>query len=148
MTREEATAIINNALDRLIRDDGQLLDLKVCERALHFKIAHYMAQSRLIRPPLTLDCEYNRHFTDEKRLQLPYRLWPAKVFPDILIHERNSDNNNVLVLEIKRPGQSLARDRDKLLAFVQQFHYWHAGHVVIGHNRRGVLVRKVRWVNG
>ena len=147
MTRDEVTALVNDALNQLIKNDRQLLDLKVCERALHFKIAHYMAQSPSIRPPLTLDCEYNRHFGNEKRLQLPDRQRLSKVFPDILIHERNSYENNMLVLEIKRPGQRLTHDKNKLMAFVEQLHYRYAGHIIIGHNRRGVLVREVRWLN-
>ena len=148
MTRDEATTLVNDALKRLIQDDAQLLDLRACERALHFRIAHYMAQSHLVTQPLTLDCEYNRHLGDEKRLQLPYQPRPSKVFPDILVHERNSDQHNMLVLEIKRLGQSLERDGEKLRAFVQQLRYRHAGHIIIGHNPRGVLVRDVRWVDG
>jgi len=148
MTREEATVLVNGALDQLVQHDLLLLDLKLCERALHFKIAHYMAQSQIIRPPLTLDCEYNRHFRDEKRLRLFDNPRPSKVFPDILVHERNSDAHNIIALEIKRPGQSLSRDREKLQAFSTQLGYSHTGHIIIGHNRRGVLVREVRWVDG
>jgi hypothetical protein len=148
MNRGEAEAIVNRALDLLIQHDYQLLDLKVCERALQFKIAHYMAQSLLIRLPLTLDCEYNRHYDNEKQLQLPQKHRASKVFPDILIHERNSDNRNMLVLEIKRPGQNLAHDRNKLRAFVAQLNYRHAGHIIIGHDRCGVLIRELRWIDG
>jgi hypothetical protein len=148
MTREEIAALVNDAVDRLLQHDQQLLDLKACERALHFKIAYYMAQSPLIRLPLTLDCEYNRHIGNEKRLQLPNRPKSSKAFPDILIHERNTDENNVLVLEIKRPGQSLSHDGEKLRAFVNQLHYRHAGHLIVGHNRRGALIRELRWVDG
>jgi hypothetical protein len=148
MTFNEATTLVNSALDQLVQNDSQLLDLKICERALHFKIAHYMAQSQIIQPPLTLDCEYNRHLGNEKLLQLPGRQRPSNVFPDILVHERNSDDSNMLVLEIKRPGQSLDHDQNKLMAFVEQLHYRYAGHIIIGHNRRGVLIREVRWLNG
>lgn len=107
-----------------------------------------MAQAPIIRPPLTLDCEYNRHLSNEKFLHLPYRQRPSKVFPDILVHERNSDEYNILVLEIKRPGQRLDHDHEKLLAFREQLNYKHAGHIIIGHNRQGILVREVRWLNG
>lgn len=147
MTRDEATNLINTALNQFIQHDSQLLDLKACERALHFKIAHYMALSQIIQPPLTLDCEYNRHLRNQKFLWLLGRQLPSKVFPDILVHERNSDENNMLVLEIKRPGQRLQHDQNKLRAFVNQLHYRHAGHIIIGHNHDGALVREVRWFN-
>ena len=148
MTRVEATTIIEHALDRLVRDDIQLLNLKVCERALHFKIAHYMAQDRAIRRPLTLDCEYNRHLKDEKKLRLLGNPNASKVLPDILIHERDSDANNIVALEIKRPRQSLRHDKEKLRAFRAQLGFHHAGHIIIGHNQRDQLVREVRWVDG
>jgi hypothetical protein len=148
MTRDEVAAIVEAALTRLVRYDYQLLDLKVCERALQFRIAHYMAQSRLIRRPLTLDCEYNRHWDEEKLLWLFGNPRASKVFPDILIHERNTDANNMVALEIKRPDQSLHRDREKLRAFRNQLMYPHVGHIIIGHNRQGQLVREVRWVDG
>ena len=148
MTRDEATAMVEAALDSVVRYDSQLFDLKACERALQFRIAHYMAQSRLIRRPLTLDCEYNRHWDIEKLLWLFGNRRASKVFPDILIHERDTDANNIVVLEIKRPGQSLHRDQEKLRAFKAQLGYLHAGHIIIGHNHRGQLVRQVRWVDG
>lgn len=147
MTRDDATLLVSGALDRLIQEDLQLLDLKLCERALHFRIAYYMAQDAIIRRPLTLDCEYNRHFDGEKKLRLFDNPRASKVFPDILVHERNSDANNLLALEIKRPGQSLARDQEKLSAFSTQLGYRHTGHIIVGHNRRGVLIREVQWVD-
>lgn len=148
MTREQATALVENALDQLIQNDSLLLDLGVCERALHFKLAHYMAQSQIIAPPLTLDCEYNRHRDVEKLLPLHEGRVPSKVFPDILVHERNTDDNNMLVLEIKRPGQSLSHDKNKLRVFVEHLDYRHAGHIIIGRNSRGNIIRDVIWING
>lgn len=148
MTREEATNLVSHALDQLIKHDTQLLDLKIGERALHFRIAYYMAQSQIIKLPLTLDCEYNRHFGNEKQLQLPVLQGPSRVLPDILVHQRNTDENNMLVLEIKRPGQRLTHDQNKLRAFVNQLQYRHAGHIIIGHDRRGNLVRDIRWIDG
>ena len=148
MTREEVTELINRALDLLVRNDSQLLELKVCERALHFKIAHYMSLDPAISRPLTLDCEYNRHMRDEKLLKLFGNPRGSKVFPDILIHERNSDDNNVLVLEIKRPRQSLRHDQEKLRAFRDELRYRHAGHIIIGHNRQDQVIREIIWVDG
>ena len=147
MTRDEANDLVNGALNRLVRDDLDLFELRLCERALQFKIAHYMAQSHLIQAPLTVDCEYNRHHADEKRLELFGTGRRTKVFPDILVHQRNSDANNLIVLEIKRVGQRLARDQETLRAFSVQLHYAHAGQVIVGRRRNGLLVAEVRWVN-
>ena len=68
MDRKEATELVNFAIDELIKNDLMLLDVDVAERSLSFKLAHYMSMSGLIHYPLTVDCEYNRHFSDPKRL--------------------------------------------------------------------------------
>ena len=61
MTRDEASLLLNEALDRLVAEDLQLLTLGTCERAVQFRLAHYMALSERIERTLTVDCEYNRH---------------------------------------------------------------------------------------
>ena len=53
MNREEATALVNSAIDRLLQHDYALLDLDVTERSLSYRLAHYMALSEAIRAPLT-----------------------------------------------------------------------------------------------
>ena len=153
MNREEATALVNSAIDKLVEHDSALLALDVTERSLSYRLAHYMALSEAIRPPLTVDCEYNRHFGDPKRLRLPPRkaldreIRATTVFPDILVHARNSDANNLVVLELKKPGEDIAYDELKLRAFREELGYIHAAHVILGHTTSGVLVREIRWVD-
>lgn len=153
MTREEATALVNSAIDQLVQNDSALLDLRVTERSLSCRMAHYMALSEAIRPPLTVDCEYNRHFGDPKRLMLPPRkaldreIRATTVFPDILVHERNTDANNIVVLELKKPGEDIAYDELKLQAFREELGYVHTAHVILGYAADGALVREVIWVD-
>ncbi|AWH31466.1 hypothetical protein [Stenotrophomonas sp. SAU14A_NAIMI4_8] len=153
MTREQAAALVNSAIDQLVQNDSALLDLRVTERSLSYRLAHYMALSEAIRPPLTVDCEYNRHFGDPKRLKLPPRnaldrgIRAATVFPDILVHERNTDANNIVVLELKKPGEDAAYDELKLQAFREELGYVHTAHVILGYAADGALVREVIWVD-
>jgi hypothetical protein len=154
MTREEATALVNSAIDRLLEHDSALLALDATERSLSHRLAHYMALSEAIRPPLTVDCEYNRHFGDPKRLKLPPRkaldreIRATTVFPDILVHERNTDANNLVVLELKKPGEDVAYDELKLRAFREELGYVHTAHVILGHAADGSLIREVAWIDG
>ena len=154
MTREQAAGLLARSIAALVRHDAQLLELGVSERATAFRLALYMSRSRLIRPPLTIDCEYNRHLGDRKKLNLPPRRRPnaspepSDVFPDILVHQRNSDDHNVLVVELKKPGEAIARDETKLRAFRTQLGYMHAAHVILGKTTIGAIVREVRWVDG
>ena len=156
MTRDEAAALINSAIDQLVQNDSALLDLGVTERSLSFRLAHYMALSEAIRPPLTVDCEYNRHFGNPKRLRLPlpprrasdHEIRATTVLPDILVHERNTDANNNVVLELKKPGENIEYDELKLRAFRKELGYAHAAHVILGRAADGVIIREVIWIDG
>ncbi len=154
MTREEAAALVNSAIDQLVLNDSALLDLDVTERSLSYRLAHYMALSEAIRPPLTVDCEYNRHFGDPKRLRLPPRnaldreIRATTVFPDILVHERNTNANNLVVLELKKPGEDIAYDELKLRAFREELGYLHTAHVILGRVANGTIIREVTWIDG
>jgi hypothetical protein len=151
MTRDEAEALVNAAIDQLVENDLLLLDLGVTERALSHRLAHYMSLS--VKPPLTVDCEYNRHFYDPKRLNLPPRkaldreIRATTVFPDILVHQRSTDERNLVVLELKKPGESLDYDQVKLRAFRKELGYLHTAHVILGNMGANEIERKIIWVD-
>lgn len=153
MNRGEANQIVSEAIENLMKNDRELLELGVTERALSHKLAEYITLSNKIVPPLVVDCEYNRHLTDIKRLNLPTRkaldneLRATTVFPDIIVHERNSDDSNLIVLELKKPDEDIAYDRRKLEAFVSEFGYRHAAHVILGMDRRGDIISIIEWID-
>jgi hypothetical protein len=105
MNREDLLTIIDLALDSLIKEQSSLLDLDVSERALSHYLAFYI--QKLIPAYYNVDVEYNRHRMYPKRLNLPPRkaldddLRATTVYPDIIIHRRNTDEDNLLVLELK-----------------------------------------------
>jgi hypothetical protein len=153
MTRDDASSIVNQAIDQLIEHDSELLDLGVTERSLAHQLATYMSLSNLVQPPLKVDCEYNRHLSNIKRLNLPQReaadrdLCATIVFPDIVVHKRNSDEQNFIVLELKKLGEDIAYDEQKLNAFRQQLGYKHAAHVILGIDKENQVIRHVLWVD-
>ena len=152
MQREEAVRLLTQAVVQVIRSDRILLELDVTERALSYRIAHYMHDPALVPPPLSIDCEYNRHFGDPKRLYLPPRdafdreIQATTVFPDIIVHERNSDARNFLAIEMKKPGGSLDYDRLKLLGFRRELGYLHTAHLILGLDANGDLVNQIIWI--
>src|ERR1700688_3591375 len=127
MDRAEISAVVEKALDKLIAEQPALLDLDVTERALSHHLALYI--SRLVPADYDVDVEYNRHGVDPKRLELPPRnaldreLRATTVFPDILVHKRNTNDHNLLVLEMKKPGEGLKYDQLKLSAFREELGY-------------------------
>jgi hypothetical protein len=151
MNRDEATDLITRAIYKVVERESALLDLDVTERALAHHLARYIGEG--VASPLSVDCEYNRHFQNPKRLNLPPRqaldreLRATTVFPDIVIHERNTDARNYVVLELKKPGEPLDYDERKLRAFQHELGYRHAAHVVLGRAADGVLVRDLRWLD-
>lgn len=152
MTREQANDLVSGAINELVEGEPALHDLDVTERALSHHLARYMAKR--VAPPLSVDCEYNRHFGDPKRLTFPHRnaldrdIRATTVFPDIIVHLRNSDERNLVVLELKKPGESMEYDELKLRAFRKELGYLHAAHVILGRRGgNGEIIRKVIWVD-
>jgi hypothetical protein len=152
MNRIEIAAAVESAIDELIEKQPELLALDVTERALSHHLAIHMRE----RMPahLDIDVEYNRHGADPKRLQLPRRdaldreLRATTVFPDIIVHKRNTDENNLLVLEMKKPGENIDYDELKLRAFREELGYRYGAHVILGRDVAGDIVRQVVWIDG
>ena len=150
MTRDEAADLVNRAIEKLVENDPVLLDLDVTERALAHHLAKYIALD--VARLLSVDCEYNRHFDDPKRLNLPPRtaldreVRATTVFPDIIVHERNSDDHNYIVLELKKPGEGLEYDELKLRAFRHELGYRHTAHLILGRDSSGRLIREIYWI--
>lgn len=118
-----------NSIQKLLAKDKILLSLDVNERSITHKLAEYLQNEF---PNFNVDCEYNRFYDEGKKLELPRELgdlidfsdinWDdleAKtIFPDIIIHKRNT-NVNYLVIELKKWTNRSSRMNDeiKLKAF-------------------------------
>jgi len=152
MNQQDAEELVNRAVDRLVEEQSELLDLDVSERALAHHVAIYIAE--LVAPGLVVDIEYNRHGADPKRLHFGTPppcddpLVASTVFPDIIVHVRGTDEHNVLVLELKKRDRSLDFDQRKLLAFRSVLGYQNAAHLILGRNSKGGVLRELRWVDG
>lgn len=138
MTRNEVLQIVNDSIDRLFRDDISLLINNVSERSITHKLAEHM-QSHF--PNLNVDCEYNRNIeikpnspkylnmiVHSRREQLgeclardvsEEALKAYSTFPDIIVHRREHNDQNILVIEVKKTTSDVADDYDfeKLCGF-------------------------------
>lgn len=120
------------------------------ERAIAYRLAFYleseMRSMDLVTDvgPLVVDCEYNRHGGKLKTLGVEQRLkyivekarnkkWDESddddfnvfsVAPDIVVHQRRTDTNNLLVVEIKKRSNPEPEDYDdlKLKLFTETKH--------------------------
>ena len=150
MDRVEITNVVEEALDRLIAEQSELLDFDVTERALTHYLAIYIRE--LVPDGYDVDVEYNRHRRNTKRLQLPPRrardheLRATTVFPDVIVHKRNIDDHNLLVIEMKKPDEDRDYDELKLRAFRKELNYQHTAHVIVG-RVDAMIVRQIIWVD-
>lgn len=130
-SRSAIEALVKKAIDRLLADDGDLLQNDVNERSITHRFACYLQE---LFPEWNVDCEYNRNHDEIKKL-VTYQGKTVKandtdgvsVFPDIIVHKRIS-KKNLLVIEVKKTTNSEPDkfDLDKLEAFKKDLYYEHA----------------------
>ena len=128
---------IDQAIAQLLEKDYYLLQVDANERAISHRLGLYL---QLLFGEWCVDCEYNRNLDNPKRLKTykkffdeDKRIWdiaetdPLTVFPDIIVHERNT-HNNLLVIEIKKTTSKISSKLDyfKLREFKQQYGYPYA----------------------
>lgn len=143
MNRSEIEGRIFNALDQLYKNDTFLLEHAAHERSISHKLGEYL---QVLFPGWHVDCEYNLHGIETKKLPRECRGQPQeRVFPDIIIHHRNTDHN-LLVIEIKpnRKEQPDECDNAKLLAFTNPSgEYKYQAGLFIGFN--GINEPQLAW---
>lgn len=134
---DEVYKRIDQAIAQLLEKDYYLLQIDANERAISHRLGLYL---QLLFTDWHVDCEYNRNLDQPKRLEqyeeffdAEQRVWsiavtdPITVFPDIIIHERGT-GNNLLVLEMKKTTSKVRDDFDrmKLNEFKNQYGYPYA----------------------
>lgn len=137
MEIEEIKSIIKNAIEKLISSDSVLLEIDVNERTITHRLAIYIEE---LIPGWDVDCEYNRLFDDAKKVVVSKKIFhnmdinttifdeDAKtVFPDIIVHKRES-KENLVVIEVKKTTNRISDETDlgKLQAYKEQLGYAHA----------------------
>ena len=140
---------ISDALDILYSKDKYLIshkpfytsnenDIHVSERGIVFRFGIYFQeifnQSHLLLN-YNIDTEYNRNF--DKPKTLPNTPWEDGhgAYPDLIVHERGSNNSNLLIIEFKTwwsDPYTIDLDRTKLKAFKEPpYNYKYALLVVL-----------------
>ena len=133
-SEEEVHNKVNRSIDRLLENDCALLKIDANERTISHRLGLYL---QLEFVEWNVDCEYNRNLDNPKRLktykkffdeeQLAWRISetdPITVFPDIIVHERLT-RNNLLIIEIKKTTSRVDSKFDyyKLRQFKYQYGY-------------------------
>ncbi len=123
---EDIKKLINVALEKFYKNERDLIEINnqenmVSERCTVFHIGNYMKNKMSTLEKFQwadLDCEYNRNMDDPKMLNDDRRF-----IPDLIIHRRRSNENNLLVIEFKKKNadpQNKNVDRNKLMYLTNQ----------------------------
>lgn len=141
---------VHDALTELVKRDRVLLELSAHELALTHRFGVYLEavlQPRLDQRGLSVDLDYDRHgWTDKQLPERPDREGSRRFRPDLIVHRRTDDSENVLVVEWKKQANAHILDllRDRLMCLV-------LGDELFGHYQYelGVMVdssnEAVRW---
>jgi len=113
------------ALNQLLSDDIDLLERNAAERAIGGRLAAHLA---VLFPEHNVDVEYDRHGLEPQAVELPPYCRGGgrkRVIPDIVVHQRGIDDENLLVVELKKETNRESRDCDraKLHALRDQLRY-------------------------
>jgi|GEM_PF-1056806 len=119
MDQDAIETILNAALDTLYAGDQKMIVVDVAERALCARLSAILQNSF---PEHAVHAEYNRHGVYPKEIDLPNAdgvPTSTRVFPDIIVHQPGHDDENILVIEVKKstnvlPDQADIRKLEKL----------------------------------
>lgn len=140
-------AVVESCVEKLLAEDAFLLEGGVHEQTITARMAFYL-QAHF--PKHHVDPEYNRHGVKVKAAHL---LGGVKlVKPDVVVHRRGTDSDNLLVIELKVIGRGGAEDRehahDKLSALVHgdEFRYRHGLFIELGLDSDGEpYIAEIQW---
>lgn len=120
--------MIDRTLDILYNKEPELFNIgssdeieaHVGERAIVFRFGLYFQQALDECGKFkdyNLDCEYNRNGTGPKTLPMVEN----RIFPDLILHQRGNNNNNLLVVEFKGWwNKNQKYDEDKIKAMISK----------------------------
>ncbi|WXG39830.1 MAG: hypothetical protein WED07_03225 [Candidatus Freyarchaeum deiterrae] len=126
MDKETFLIKIKSAVNTFYKKDFKLIELKVGERTLGHRVALYLEP---LFEDYNVDCEYNRHGSEIKILpgisKYGGRRNTDRIYPDIVIHQRGLDSDNLAVIELKvrrKKSTSDIYDKKKLELMTRKRH--------------------------
>lgn len=122
--KENLERYVKQAMKELYNKDRILLKDNVSERCLVYNFARHL--EKILKDTeyrnLSIDLEYNRSCERLKELE-----GQKTSYPDLIVHERGTDDKNTIVIEFKKWNNKnikvLEKDRKKLKGFKYEYRY-------------------------
>lgn len=114
--------LVKNALCMLYNKDYDLLEMDVHEQTVAHRFAIYLEQifkNNYDFNLISFDCEYNRYHSNNispkrNRNEIECNNEINLIKPDIIIHQRGTQHNNICVFELKKSTRSsITKKRDE-----------------------------------
>ena len=96
---------------KIVQNDFDLIDIDIHEQTVAHRLAVYLEwelsrNKYLQKNNLSIDCEYNRYTPDNSKSKSSKKLKTQLIRPDIIIHQRGTQKNNLCVFELKKNSRS------------------------------------------
>ena len=144
MIFDDVKKSISKALNEFYENDNVLVNYNasnnsVCERTISARLAIYLQN---MFKEYNVDCEYNKHINDIKRLE------NKNIFPDIVIHKRQNDDSNLLWIELKKSKSKkrfIFNDEERLktvtMKLPEGFSYQYGALVIISQKLKDCVIK-------
>lgn len=121
MTRDDLRELLVKALRHLIIEEWDLAVVDAHERTITTHLSRLITNVGLAEW-IRVDHDYGRHHSDPKRAQITPESGDKEklLIPDILIHRRGFDSDNLLALEAKKVLRDDPSDEAKLRSLLRQ----------------------------
>lgn len=136
----ELDKLIINSLNEYQKDKIQLPN-DINERASVFRIGHYLAniiENDGYFESYHVDVEYNRDLDSVKTLD------KIMIIPDLIIHERGTNSNNLVAIEFKKNKDS-KKDKEKLEKLINSNYGYNYKNVYFIIINKGIIQK---YING
>lgn len=137
---------IEQALDKLYSRDSLIIHRNknnhTGERSIVFRFGMYFDEyCREYFLDYDVDEEYNRNLDSVKKLN------DDSVIPDLILHKRNSNKANLLVIEFKTWwNKDQTKDKNKIKGFIDpngMYHYKYGAVILVGKTREEC---EIEWI--
>ena len=132
-------------VDSSLISDKTYLDVHAHERSICFRFGTYLnkyIESNSFLKKYDLDAEYNRDIDMIKRLPG----WTNGCYPDLILHKRGNNENNILIIECKgwwSSEEAIQNDREKIMQFLHSERYQYLFGLQIIFCREGM---ELKWI--
>lgn len=102
-SKRDIKAVIEKACEKTQEEDIELLKINASEWAVAHRLALHIERLCDLGDNYKVDCEYNKAIESKTRKYITKKgLKNETIRPDIIVHQRNDDTNNLVVIELKK----------------------------------------------